>query len=47
MRESGACAGDVQRQQAWAGQAAALARGEPAGEIVRRLWQEALALLPG
>jgi nitronate monooxygenase len=47
MRESGARAGDVQRQQAWAGQAAALARPEPAGEIVRRLWQEAEALLPG
>jgi nitronate monooxygenase len=47
MRESGARAGDVHRQQAWAGQAAAMARPEPAGEVVRRLWQEAEALLPG
>jgi nitronate monooxygenase len=32
--------------QAWAGQAAALARAEPASELVLRLWQEAEALLP-
>jgi nitronate monooxygenase len=47
MRESGGRAGDVHRMQAWAGQAAALARAEPAGKVVRRLWQEAEALLPG
>lgn len=47
MRESAARAGDVHRQQAWAGQAAAMARPEPAGEVVRRLWQEAERLLPG
>jgi nitronate monooxygenase len=47
MRESGARANDVHRQQAWAGQAAAMARPEPAGEVVRRLWQDAEALLPG
>jgi nitronate monooxygenase len=47
MREAAARAGDVQRMQAWAGQAAALARPEPAGEITRRLWEEAQALLPG
>ena len=46
MREAGTRAGDVHRQQAWAGQAAARARAEPAGEIVRRLWEEAEALLP-
>jgi len=46
MREAAARAGDVQRMQAWAGQAAALARPEPAGEITRRLWEEAQALLP-
>jgi nitronate monooxygenase len=46
MREAAARAGDVHRMQAWAGQAAALARPEPAGEIVRRLWEEAEALLP-
>jgi nitronate monooxygenase len=33
--------------QAWAGQAAAMARAEPAGEVVRRLWEKAEALLPG
>jgi len=32
--------------QAWAGPAAALARAEPAGELVLRLWHEAEALLP-
>ena len=47
MRDAAARAGDVQRMQAWAGQAAALARPEPAGEVVRRLWEEAEALLPG
>jgi nitronate monooxygenase len=47
MREAAAKAGDVQHMQAWAGQAAALARAEPAGEVVRRLWQEANALLGG
>jgi nitronate monooxygenase len=46
MRESAAKSGDVHRMQAWAGQAAALARPEPAGETVRRLWEEAEALLP-
>jgi nitronate monooxygenase len=47
MREAAGRANDVQRMQAWAGQAAALARPEPAGEVVRRLWEEAEALLPG
>lgn len=46
MREAGAQARDVHRMQAWAGQAAALARAEPAGELVARLWEEAEALLP-
>ena len=46
MRESGGRANDVHRQQAWAGQAAAMARPEPAGEVVRRLWAEGAALLP-
>lgn len=46
MREAGAKARDVQRMQAWAGQAAAFTRAEPAAELVRRLWQEAEALLP-
>ena len=46
MREAGARANDVHRMQAWAGQAAAFARAEPAGELIQRLWQEAEALLP-
>jgi nitronate monooxygenase len=47
MREAGARANDAHRIQAWAGQAAAMAQPEPAGEVVRRLWAEADALLPG
>ena len=46
MREAGAKAREVQRMQAWAGQAAAFARAEPAAELVRRLWREAEAFLP-
>jgi nitronate monooxygenase len=46
MRNTGGKSRDVHRMQAWAGQAAALARSEPAGELVLRLWQEAEALLP-
>ena len=45
MRADAAKALDVQRMQAWAGQSAALARAEPAGEIVQRVWAEADALL--
>jgi MFS transporter, AAHS family, 4-hydroxybenzoate transporter len=37
---------DVHRMLAWAGQAAALARAELAGELVLRLWEEAKVLLP-
>jgi nitronate monooxygenase len=37
---------DVYRMQGWAGQSAALARAEPAGELVLWLRQEAEALLP-
>jgi nitronate monooxygenase len=46
MRDAAGGSRDVHRMQAWAGQAAALARAEPAGELVLRLWQEAEALLP-
>jgi nitronate monooxygenase len=46
MREAGQKAGDVHRMQAWAGQSAALASAEPAGALMRRLWDEAQALLP-
>ena len=45
MRAAAGQAGDVERMQAWAGQAAALARAEPAAEMVRRLWTEAQSLL--
>jgi nitronate monooxygenase len=37
--------GDVHRMQAWAGQSAALARAEPAADVVRRLWEGAQAIL--
>jgi nitronate monooxygenase len=47
MRAEAARAGDIDRMQAWAGQSAGLARAEPAGEIVTRLWAEAQALLTG
>lgn len=46
MRTEAAKAGNMDRMQAWAGQAASLARTEPAGDTVRRLWTEASALLP-
>ena len=46
MRQAGQDANDVQRIAAWAGQSAALTRPEPAGELVRRIWGEAQALLP-
>ena len=36
---------DITRMQAWAGQSAALARAEPAGEIVTAMWAGAQALL--
>jgi nitronate monooxygenase len=45
MRDAAAKAGDVERMQAWAGQAAMLARAEPAGGVVRALWDGARASL--
>ena len=45
MKEAGQQAQDIDRMQAWAGQAAALARVEPAATLTRRLWAEAQALL--
>jgi nitronate monooxygenase len=45
LRQDALSAGDVQRMQAWAGQSAALARVEPAAQVVRRLWTEAQRLL--
>jgi nitronate monooxygenase len=46
MRNAAQQAGDVQRMQAWAGQAAAMARAEPAADIVRSVWTGAQKLLP-
>jgi nitronate monooxygenase len=45
MREEAQKAGDADRMQLWAGQAATLARDEPAGEITQHLWHDALDLL--
>ncbi|MGH6849669.1 MAG: NAD(P)H-dependent flavin oxidoreductase [Methylocella sp.] len=46
LRDDAQRTNDKDRLQAWAGQSAAMARAEPAGEIVRRIWREANALLP-
>ena len=46
VRAAAEAAGDASRMQAWAGQGAAMSTAEPAGELVRRLWAEAQALLP-
>jgi nitronate monooxygenase len=45
MRAEAQRQGDVERMQAWAGQAAALARPEPASDLVTRLWEEARRLI--
>jgi len=45
MRAHAAETGDVQRMQAWAGQSVRLSRAEPAGRLVRHMWDGALALL--
>ncbi|MBV8565910.1 MAG: nitronate monooxygenase [Methylobacteriaceae bacterium] len=45
LRELAIKEGDIHRIQAWAGQSAAMARADPAGEVVRRIWQETQALL--
>jgi nitronate monooxygenase len=45
MREAAAKFGVADRMQMWAGQAAKLARTEPAGQIARSLWEEAKQLL--
>jgi nitronate monooxygenase len=45
MRDAAQKQNDIDRMQAWAGQSAGLARSEPAGEVVRRIWAEAQALL--
>ena len=45
LRDDAQRTNDKDRLQAWAGQSAAMARAEPAGEIVRRIWGEANALV--
>jgi nitronate monooxygenase len=45
MKEAGAAAGDHHRMQAWAGQSAAMAKPIPAGDLVKRIWDEARFLL--
>lgn len=45
MREEARKSGDAERMQLWAGQSAKLARAEPAGTIVRQLWEEAVRIL--
>jgi len=45
MQAAGQKAGDIHRMRAWAGQSAAMARAEPAAEVVQRVWAEAQALL--
>ncbi len=45
MRTEASKAGDTERMQMWAGQAAKLARSEPAGEVAIQLWEEASRLL--
>src|SRR5499427_9194482 len=45
MKEAGAAAGDYQRMQLWAGQAASMARAIPASDLVREIWGQAEELL--
>ncbi len=45
MRDAGTREGDVDRMQAWAGQAARLAPTEPAADYISRLWDEAKVML--
>ncbi len=45
MRIEAQRAGDIHRMQAWAGQSARLGRAEPAGDMVRQLWEGAQALI--
>jgi nitronate monooxygenase len=45
MKQAGAAADDYHRMQVWAGQSAAMARGVPAGDLTREIWESALTLL--
>ena len=46
MRADAVRRDDLNGMQTWAGQGAALARADPAADVVRRVWSEARALLP-
>jgi nitronate monooxygenase len=45
MRNEAQQMSDVQRMQVGAGQSAALAPAEPAGELVNQIWNQAQGLL--
>lgn len=45
MKQAGAASGDYHRMQVWAGQSAAMAKPEPAGNFVTEIWDQALTLL--
>lgn len=45
MRGAAVKSGDVERMQAWAGQSSRLARAEPAGELLKRIWTDAQDLI--
>jgi nitronate monooxygenase len=45
MRTEAQKVGDASRMQVWSGQSARLARAEPAGRVVREIWDGARALL--
>jgi nitronate monooxygenase len=45
MRSEAQGASDANRMQVWAGQSARLARAEPAGQVLREIWQAARNLL--
>ena len=45
MKEAGAASADYHRMQVWAGQAAAMARPTPAGNLVVQIWNETQPLL--
>lgn len=46
LRDAASRTNDLSRMQAWAGQSAGLARAEPAGDALRRIWAEAETHLP-
>ena len=45
MRDDAMKANDIKGIWAWAGQSAGMTKAEPAGDVVRRLWNDAQALL--